>query len=261
MADIIEEQVVETIDPKVELANAMALALGTAHPAEPVAATQPTLDPALPTEPTPFTFDPFKEKFGYQSPEDAIKEIEDLRAYKDTPATPTYEFENEESKKLFEALAAGKRKEVFDYLNKQQRIDELTSVDVTKDNAADVVKYAMQLKYPNLTQAEVEYKYRKQFNVPPKPAQAQDEEDDDYQKKVAAWQEVVEDRHMELMIEAKTARPEIEAAKAKLVLPEIDQQVDSDYLNYKKAIEDEQKIAAETVKVYKAFTPKAIETK
>jgi hypothetical protein len=262
MAEIIETSVsAPEIDPaKAELANAMAFALGTKPVESPV---EQVVEPA-PVEPTitPFLFDTFKEKFGYQKPEDAFTEIEQLRALKNAPPPPpTYEFENEESRKLFESLTKGDKKAVIDTLIKQDRIEQIMALEVNPNTAAEIVKYGMQLRYKDLSPAEIDYKFKKQFSTPSKPLQTADEEDDSYQARLADWQEKVNDAQMDLMIEAKTAKPEIEAAKLKLVLPEIEQQVDEDYLNYKKDVEERTRMSAETQAAYKAYTPDSIETK
>ena len=47
----------------------------------PASTTTQTQEPVVQTD----SFAPFKEKFGYQSPEDAIKEIEELRGFKANP--------------------------------------------------------------------------------------------------------------------------------------------------------------------------------
>src|ERR1700733_9891213 len=56
----------------------------------------------------PDLFGLFKEKFGYDTPETAIREIEELRAYKATPIIPELSFENADSEKVLRALQAGK---------------------------------------------------------------------------------------------------------------------------------------------------------
>mgnify|MGYP001605420772 CR=1 FL=1 len=191
-----------------------------------------------------------------------MKEIAELRALKDkAPAIPEFEFENEDSKNLFEAFRAGKVSEVRDYLDRQHKIDKAIGLDVSAETAAEIVKLGMQIKYKDLTPAEIEYKFKKQFGTPAKPTQAEAEEDVAYQSRISQWQDQVNDRQMELLIEAKLAKPEITAAKAKIVLPEIEQATDDDYLQYKQGLEEESKLAAETIAAYKAFTPKSIETK
>lgn len=211
--------------------------------------------------------DPFgllKEKFGYQSHEDAIKEIGELRAFKASPPQAQHiEFENEDSAKLFKAWQAGKEDEVYDYLSERRQINKLLSAEVNKDTAADIVKLGMQLKYKDqkLTPEEINYKFNKTFALPAKPTQGAEEEPDEYKERVSAWQAIVDDKTMELMIEAKLAKPELLNSKAKLVLPEIESTVDEGYSTYMKNRETSQKAADEATEAYRKFTPKAAATK
>lgn len=202
----------------------------------------------------------FKEKFGYDTPETAIREIEELRAYKATPIVPELKFENEESARIVKALQAGKHSDVYAILDQQMKIDRLVEGEITPEKAADVVKLGMQLKYKDLTQQEIDYKFNKQFGVPPKPALMPAEYEDEYNEKVAAWEAQVQDRKMELMIEAKLAKPELLTSKQKLVFPEIESQ-DQGYVNYLKMVAAGDK-AAETAQVeYKKLTPELVEKK
>jgi hypothetical protein len=69
---------------------------------------------------------------------------------------------------------------------------------------------------------------------------------------------------MEMMIDAKLAKPELQASKSKIVLPEINQPVDDEYqeyLQWKKSVEENSTARAETADAYKAFTPKSVETR
>lgn len=207
-------------------------------------------------------YDLIKEKFQYETPEAAIKEIEELRALKANPASAQIKYENEESERLHKAILAGKRDEVAAILNKQAQIEKLTALEVTKDTAAEIVKTGMQLKYKDLTTDEIEYKFKKQFSLPPKPVFNDAEEtQEQYEQKVSTWQEQVNDKTMELMIEAKLAKPEIEAAKTKLELPAIQPEVDNDYLQWKKEQEEDKVADVQTKEAYKNFTPDKIDIK
>lgn len=251
------------IDPaQAELASQMASAFSMKVPDTEIANTAPsgTEDKKQDTQPAPFSFDTLKEKFGYQAPEEVLTEIEQLRALKANPPSQVLEFENEESKNILLALQKGDTKPLVSYLNQKQKLEDTLSLEINKDSASDIVKYGMSLKYKDLSAAEIDYKYKKQFGAPLKPAQGTDD-DEEYKAKLDQWQEVVNDRNMELMIEAKMLRPELEASKTKLVFPEIDQQTDDGYLDYKKAIEEEKKLSAEAVKAYEKFTPEMVETK
>jgi hypothetical protein len=264
MADINDNQVVETnqieASQKAELDNLMARA-GIIKPDAAATATQTTEN--TPPPPPAFSFDVFKEKYGWQAPEDAMTEIEQLRALKEQNAdtTPVFEFENEESKKLFEAWSSGKTKEVYQYLSQQERLNELLSTEINRDTAAEIVKYDMQLKYKDLKPQEIDYMFKKQYSIPAKPIRSGDDDDQSYKEKVDSWQEVVDDKVMELTIKAKMVRPDLEQSKAKLVFPEIEQQENPEFINYRQAVEENERLSADAVRVYKTFTPESVETK
>jgi hypothetical protein len=203
----------------------------------------------------------FKEKFGYETPEAAVKEIEELRAFKAQPRALEFQVPDDESGAMARAIAAGKKEEVWKILDHDLKIDRLISAEVTKDNAAEVVKMGMALKYKDLTPDEINYRFNKQFAIPPEPKQLSEEEDIDYQQRVDAWKEQAMDKQMELMIEAKLAKPEISNAKGKYVFPEIETPVDEGYLQYKQMLEENAKADQETKEAYKALTPKSVETK
>src|SRR5262249_29869364 len=150
---------------------------------------------------------------------------------------PVMEFENEASEKIFKALQAGKLADVYNYLDRSQKIDAYLAKELNDSSAADIVKLGMQLKYKDLTPAEIDYKFNKQFSLPSRPVQETEEAPEAYSQRLSAWEAQVQDKKMELMIEAKLARPELEGTKSKLVLPEIEQ-ADEGYLQYKKMMEE-----------------------
>jgi hypothetical protein len=209
----------------------------------------------------PDYFTPWKEKFGYESQEAAFKDIEELRAFKAAPVIPEFKVADDASGRLLRALAAGKTDEVYNYLHGEMQINKLLTAEVSKENASDIVKMGMQLKYKDLTPDEINYKFNKQFAMPSKPVQGMDEEEGEYQLRVNEWQTVVNDKQMELMIEAKLAKPELQNAKSNFVFPEIETPIDEGYIQYKKMLEDKPKEDEAMRADYKALTPKALETK
>lgn len=254
------------IDPaiKTELDQQMAISLNGGI--EPAAAPN-TAPSGSTTEPAPAAasdpFGIFKEKFGYETPEVLMQEFESLRAFKAAPPVAELKFENEQSKRVAEALQAGNLKEVHEILDQQMKIDRLTGAEMTAESAADIVKYGMEIKYKdqNLTPAEINYKFNKQFGLPAKPGMLPAEDQEEYDQRLAAWQSQVEDRQMELMIEAKLARPDLLATKSKLVFPTINRPEDAAFQNWQTLVQENERLSAETTQAYKAFTPKSIETK
>lgn len=260
----VETSAAPAIDPaiKADLDQQMAISLnGGVMPA--AAETAPGGSTAETTL-TTMAADPFgifKEKFGYETPEVLLADVESMRAFRAAPPVAELKFENEQSKRVAEALQAGKLNEVYDVLDQQLRIDRLTTGEMTPEIAADIVKFGMQIKYKDLTPAQINYKFNKQFGLPPKPALMPVDDQEEYNERVAAWQTQADDRQMELLIEAAITKPDLLATKSKLVFPTINQPEDADFQNWQNLVQENEKLAAETTQAYKAFTPKSIETK
>lgn len=159
-----------------------------------------------------------KQNLGFEDWETAKSEIEKLRTEK-----PSSKYDNEASEKIHKALLEGKHDEVYSFLDKQTKINKLISSELNDKTAEEIVKLTMQSKYSDLTPDEIEYKYKKQFALPKEPEQTYDETDDEYAERRSEWEDKVRDIKMELMIEAKTSRPQLEQLKAELKLPNIEQ--------------------------------------
>lgn len=258
-------------DHAAELKEMMNLSLGlgntsTQEVSEPVVEpqTQATVDAVNQEVQTVQNNDPFgflKEKFGYENHDAAIKEIEELRAFKANPGTPQFQVPDDESAAILKALASGKKEEVWKLLDHDIRIDRLVNGEVNKESAADIVKMGMQLKYKDLSPDEINYKFNKQFAIPPQPQKGYDEDDDVYNQRVSEWQAIATDKQMELMIEAKMVKPELQNSKQKFTLPEIETPVDEDYAQYQQMLAQKAKDDVAIREAYKSLTPKAVETK
>ncbi len=166
----------------------------------------------------------YLKKWNFESEEQADAEIKRLRELESKAQTPAeIKFANDESKRVHELIREGKIKEVVDYYNKQNRISDITSKETNKDNAPDIIKLGMQLKYPNLTQQEIDFKFNKDFGIPKEPVQKVDEADEDFAERKQHWSAEVEAINMNRIIEAKQLLPEIEKSKSQISLPEIEQ--------------------------------------
>lgn len=163
-----------------------------------------------------------KQHFGFEDLATAKKEFETWK--EKANQQPEIKFENEFNEKLFKAIKEGKTKEVRQYLETQERLEHLTTTEVNKDNAEDVIKMGMQLKYKDLSPPEINYKYNKEFGIPAEPKQGEAETDEEFADRKSAWAEKVSDIEMNKVIEAKLLRPELETSKSKISLPEIKQE-------------------------------------
>lgn len=258
----------EPAAPEMDLAAHMAIALNgglvpQTNDAPPAAETntgsQSAATVQATTENDPFGI--FKEKYGWENPEAAIQEVDRLRAFEAQPRTPEFTVPDNESAAILRALAAGKKEDVWRALDHEMRIERLLTGEVNKDSAADIVKMGMSLKYKDLTPDEINYKFNKQFAIPAQPQKSFDEDEDVYNQRLAEWQSIATDKQMELIIEAKSIRPELQTAKGKLEIPDIETPVDEGYIQYQKMLEESAKNDADTKAAYQKLTPKAIETK
>lgn len=266
MADdiVVEQPVLEPQQPAVnpEVAKQMGIALNLGQQKQEEAVQEVVNNEAGKQQQIVVpTFEILKDKFGYETPDAAVAEIEALRQFKAAPPVAEISFENEFNEKLFKAIQAGKVKEVTQMLAQQDRLDSLTTTDVTKDNAADIIKLGMQFEYKDLTPEEIDYKYKKQFTIPKEPVKGELEEDDDFDARKTEWKSQVADIEMNRIIEAKLMKPKLETAKSQIKFPEIATQVDEGYIQYQKQLEEQPQLDAALQEIYKTFTPKTIETK
>jgi hypothetical protein len=166
----------------------------------------------------PLSFDPnqfVKERFGYESVEEAEQEFKKLKE------KPSFEFKDDVSKTLFDAIREGKADDVYEVLNQQKRLEKLTTAELNVDLAAEIVKANIKNKHKDLSTEDVDLLFYDQFYVPLKPEQGYDETDEDYAVKVNQWKSQADYIERKLMIEAKVVRPELAKLKSEIVLPDI----------------------------------------
>lgn len=197
--------------------------------------------------------DYLRQNLGFDSWEVAKEEIEKLRASKGT------KYENEESERIHKALLEGKTDEVYSYLERQIKINKLISSEIDEKNAVDIVKLSMKSKYSNLTDEEIDYKFNKQFNFPKQPEQNFDETDEEFQSRYKDWEDKVRDVKMDLMIEAKTSRSEIENLKRDIKLPDLSTQeqrqpTQEELENLKSYVQDYNKSVESAINSFDGFS-------
>jgi hypothetical protein len=164
------------------------------------------------------SFDPnqfIKERFGYETVEEAENEFKKLKE------NTSFQFKDDISKTLFDAIKEGKADDVYEVLNQQKRLERLTTSELNSEIAAEIVKTNIKNKHKSLSDEDVELLFYDQFFVPLKPEQGYDESDDDYAAKVNQWQSQVDYTERRLMIEAKVLKPEIEKLRSEITLPDI----------------------------------------
>jgi hypothetical protein len=158
-----------------------------------------------------------KEKFGFDNVEQAEQEFKKVKDLKE----PGFNFENETSRNLFNAIQEGKLDEIYDVLNKQKQLEKLTSSEINGNLAAEIIRTNIQNKYQDLTSDEVDLLFYQNYNFPQKPEKVFEDTDEDYDQKLTSWQNEIDFIEKRMVIDAKVIRPELEKLKSEIKLPDV----------------------------------------
>lgn len=195
------------------------------QPATPVQTTTTTQTQETKNEKPEFNIPEWlKTEFGVEDVNVLKQEREEFKKLKEQPTSQPFEFKDETSKQIHELLRSGDkegRKKAREVLEFQERVDDLASLPVTKDNAADIIKLQMQLKNKQLNKEEIEFHYSQTYGIPKEPIQRKMEDEDEFQERMDEWKEKVSAIEQNRMIAAKLAQPELLSLKPELTLPEI----------------------------------------
>lgn len=145
-------------------------------------------------------------------------ELKELR----TKTTPSFEFKNEDSRKMAEYLNEGKTDELLSFLDTQKRLDKLLKADLSDKNvAAELVKFGIQKDNPTLSAEDVDFLFNQKYSTPLKPIKGEMEEDTEFDARMDNWKAQVNSIERGLVIEAKMAQPKMAQLKSELILPTI----------------------------------------
>jgi hypothetical protein len=155
-------------------------------------------------------------------------EREEYKKFKANPVTKEeLRFADDESKHIYQLISEGKekRKEVRQFLETQEQLENFSSIEVNKDNAEDIIKLQMKLRNRNLTPSEIDFEYKQNYVAPREPKQKVSEDADEFEERVAEWKEQVANIETKKVIAAKMAQPELSKLKSDIVLPPIQEKV------------------------------------
>lgn len=155
-----------------------------------------------------------KENFGFDSVEEAKTKIEELRQFQATAPKPI-EFANEESRKVFELIQAGKTKEVKTIYDLQEKLETVDTL--TPENA---IKLHIEQTNKHYKAADVQDVYEEKYTFPDKPI-LEDGEEDQYKDNLGKWQSAVDKINRRIERDAVTAREELLKLKSEIKLPEL----------------------------------------
>lgn len=153
-----------------------------------------------------------KKELGYDDWGAAKKEIEELRQLKI----------NAPKAHKFDEFVKEKEDDVYNYLRAKKELANVQTLDASKvEDAAKLIKLNLQYKHKDLTADEITYLYNREYALPKKPVQKEDQDDDEYRDAVADWEERVREKQMSISIAAKMAKPELAQVATTLAIPEI----------------------------------------
>lgn len=187
--------------------------------------------PAPPKEEFIDEIELIRQRVGYEDWGQLKADIEAYKAIKDKPPTAAeIKYENEESKRIHEALIAGKYKEVKDYLNAQ---DLLSGIDTMNDEQR--LKLYIKMQNPLFSDRLVEEEFQDQYRL---------DEDSIDESKLERERLKLEQRKLN---DVKAATEYFAKYKTQIQLPTIEKQV------------AQQPIVDESYEALKASNAKAIE--
>ena len=158
-----------------------------------------------------------KEKFGFDNLEQAEQEFKKVKESQDSG----FNFENETSRNLFNAIKEGKLDEIYDVLSQQKRLEKLTNSEINGNLAVDIIRTNLQNKYKDLTSDEVDLLFYQNYNFPQRPEKSFEDADEDYEQKLNSWQNEIDFIERRMIIDAKVIKPELEKLKTEIKLPDV----------------------------------------
>ncbi len=162
------------------------------------------------------------KNFEFNDEETAKSEIQKLKQVK---PQEEIKFVNDQSKQLHELIREGKLKEVKSFLEKQEQLEQYTSSEVNPQTADSILKLQMKMKYPTLSDSQIDFQFGEDYGAGKKPVYNElKETQEEYDERLAEYNERVERVNMKKTIAATMAIPELQKIKAELVLPDITSQ-------------------------------------
>ena len=124
------------------------------------------------------------------------------------------EFANDESKKAYELLLAGKIDEVRDILNEQKKLSE-----VDKLAPAEIIKLNLQYQHKDFSPTEIADLFNEQYEIPEAPKQGVSELDEEFEERVNKHEKEVKKIEARIARDSKPAASELLKLQKEIVLP------------------------------------------
>ena len=164
-----------------------------------------------------------KREFNVEDLSSFKNQWDELNKLKEQPPKPEeIKFANEESKRAFEYLKEGKQSDLYQILDRQERLARFEKLEnPTTHEAREILRTHLQYKNQNLTPDQIDFLIEENYSKPQKPIQTLDEGEEDYNDRVSEWQRQVERIDKKLVIDSKIAQPELAKLRTEIVFPDI----------------------------------------
>lgn len=167
-----------------------------------------------------------KKEFGIEDAKILKLEREELKAAKEK----LKKFElDDNGLKILDYLKQENEDKLFDFLSNKKLVERLSKSDLSKDKNAvvELVKFGIKNKNKeaNLSDDEVDFLFNEKYGIPEKPEQDLSELDSEFEQKMKVWEKQKESLEKRLIIEAKINQPQISELNRKLILPDIQREI------------------------------------
>lgn len=164
-----------------------------------------------------------KNNFGWDTVDAGKSEIERLRniekQYQEIQNTTQHQqikFDDPESEKVFNYIKDKRTKELYQYLDTQERLSAVDSL-----SSQDKIKLSLQLQNKHYKPEDVNDIWEEKYSLPSKPIKEDDESDIEYQSRVNQYQATVDKVNRRIDRDAYDAAQQLQKMKSEIILPDI----------------------------------------
>jgi hypothetical protein len=165
-----------------------------------------------------------KTNYGYDTPDDLKKELQELKELREKASTPAeIKFANEETRKFYSYLTEeGKEDELLTHLQTKKLIEKAEKVNIENPKeATELLQTYYKFKYKDFNEDEVRDHFNDQYSKPAKPKQSLEQDETEYEEEVKEWQDKCNAIDKRIIRDAKMVKPDFAQFKSQIVLHDI----------------------------------------
>lgn len=153
-----------------------------------------------------------KNTFGWENADAGKAELAELRKLKEQPIT----FANPESEKVFNYIKEGKKKEIREYLDREDRLSKAAELE-----AKSAITLHLQVTNPHYNAQDIEDVLEERYPTPLAPKLQEDETDASFEARTNEWKLAVDKINRRINRDSLAAKEELTKLHTELILPDI----------------------------------------